>query len=99
MKFLRCETVSILRNGIEETSDEHRLPVSRYDRVGVRHVADGQTFRPILHFPWCFELTVSAGNREGRVSIRHYLALLTHVGHVHPVVDPGWRVQGELEAE
>ena len=97
MKFFRCETVSIVSNGIEETPDEHVLPVRRNDWVGVGHVADGETLRPVLHLPRCIELAVSTRNGEGGVAVSHYLALLTDIGQVHTVVDPAGSFRSQLQ--
>ena len=97
MKFFRCQTVSILNKRINETSDEHLLPVRRDDGVGVGDVADGETFGPVLHLPGGLELTVSARNGEGGVAISHYLALLTDVGQVHAVVDPAGSFRSQLQ--
>ena len=99
MKFFRCETGSIISNGIQETSDEHVLPIRGNDRVGVGHVADGETLRPVLHLPRCIELAVSTRNGEGGVAVSHYLALLTDVGEVHAVVDPARSVRSQLQSQ
>ena len=99
MKFFRCETGSIISNGIQETSDEHVLPIGGNDRVGVGHVADGETLRPVLHLPRCIELAVSTRNREGGVAVSHYLALLADIGQVHTVVDPAGSFRSQLQPQ
>ena len=99
MKFFRCQTVSILNKRINETSDEHLLPVRRDDGVGVGDVADGETFWPVLHLPGGLELPGNARNGEGGVAVSHYLALLTDVGEVHTVVDPARSVLSQLQSQ
>ena len=99
MKFFRCQTSPIVSNRIEETSDEHLLPVARNDGVGVGDVTDGETLGPVLHLPWGLNLTVSARDGEGRVAVSHDLALLADVGQVHAVVDPAGSVRSQLQPQ
>ena len=99
MKFFRCQAGFIESNRIKETSDEHVFPVTRDDGVGVGDVADGETFRPVLHLPGGLELTLSARNGEGGVAVSHDLALLADVGQVHAVVDPARSVRSQLQSQ